>query len=163
NHTATDPRGNAWSSDGLPECLRLGAETFNWSDRDPTPRSGRDGNWLIGTGMAAAGYPIAFFFPEQRARARIHADNSAVFPLSCVEFGTGALTMATQVAADALGLDPGAVVVEAADSDLPNSTSAVGSAGSSMISSAVHNAGLALRSQLIELAVGDPGSPLHGV
>jgi len=163
NHTPTDPRGNAWSSDGLPECLRLGAETFGWAERDPTPRSGRDGNWLIGSGMAAAGYPIAFFFPEQRARARIHADGSAVVQTSFVEFGTGALTMATQVAADALGVDPGAVVIEASDTDQPNSTSAVGSAGSSMISSSVHNAGLALRSQLIELAVGDPGSPLYGV
>ena len=28
NHTPVDPRGNAWSSDGLPECLRLGAETL---------------------------------------------------------------------------------------------------------------------------------------
>jgi xanthine dehydrogenase YagR molybdenum-binding subunit len=163
NHTATDPRGNAWSSDGLPECLRLGAETFGWTGRDPAPRSKREGNWLIGSGMAAAGYPIAFFFPEQRARARIHADGSAVFQAAAVEFGTGAFTMATQVAADALGVDPDAIVFEAADSDLPNSTSAVGSAGSSMLSSSVHNAGLALRSQLIELATGDPGSPLHGV
>jgi xanthine dehydrogenase YagR molybdenum-binding subunit len=162
NHTPTDPRGNAWSSDGLPECLRLGAETFGWAERDPTPRSTRDGNWLIGSGMASAGYPIAFFFPEQRARARIHADGSAVFQTAFVEFGTGALTMATQVAADALGLDTDAIVIEAGDSDLPNSTSAVGSAGSSMISSAVHAAGTALRDQLIALAIGDAGSPLHG-
>ncbi len=162
NHTPTDPRGNAWSSDGLPKCLRLGADTFGWAERDPTPRSKRDGNWLIGSGMAAAAYPIAFFFPEQRARARIHADGSAVFQTAFVEFGTGALTMATQVAADALGLDMDAVVIEAGDSDLPNSTSAVGSAGSSMVSSAIHVAGTALRDQLIAMATGDAGSPLHG-
>ena len=55
--------------------------------------------------MAAAAYPIAFFMPEQRARARLHADGSAVVQMAAVEFGTGALTMATQVAADALGIE----------------------------------------------------------
>jgi len=30
-HGSSDPRGNAWSSDGLPECLRRGAEAFGGS------------------------------------------------------------------------------------------------------------------------------------
>ena len=38
NHATTDDRGHAWSSDGLPECLRLGAERFGWAARDPAPR-----------------------------------------------------------------------------------------------------------------------------
>ncbi|GHB48226.1 hypothetical protein GCM10010377_43880 [Streptomyces viridiviolaceus] len=38
----------------------------------------------------------------------------------------------------------------------------MGSAGSGMISAAVHNTATALRRQLIDRAVGDPGSPLHG-
>lgn len=163
NHTPVDPHGNPWSSDGLPECLRRGAERFGWAHRDPAPRSTRDGNWLIGTGMAAAAYPVAFFMPEQRARARVHADGSAVVQTSTQEFGTGVLTMATQVGADALGLDVGAVAFEAGDTDLPNSTAAVGSAGAGMVSSAVHAAGVALRDQLVALAVGDAGSPLHGL
>ena len=56
---------------GCAECLRLGAERFGWSERNPAPRTTRDGDWLIGTGMAAAAYPVAFFMPPQRARARI--------------------------------------------------------------------------------------------
>jgi xanthine dehydrogenase YagR molybdenum-binding subunit len=163
NHTAVDPRGNPWSSDGLPECLRLGAERFGWPGRDPEPRRAKDGDWLVGTGMAAAGYPVAFFMPEQRARARIHADGSAVVQTATQEFGTGVLTMATQVGADALGVDLAAMEFQAGDSDLPNSTAAVGSAGSAMVGSAVHAAGLALRRQLIALAIGDEQSPLHGV
>ena len=51
---------------------------------------------------------------------------------------------------------------EAGDTDLPNSTAAVGSAGAAMVSSAVHAAGTALRDQLVALAVADDGSPLHG-
>jgi xanthine dehydrogenase YagR molybdenum-binding subunit len=163
NHTAVDPHGNPWSSDGLPECLRRGAEVFGWAERDPAPRATRDGDWLIGTGMAAAGYPIAFFMPEQRARARIHADGSAVVQTATQEFGTGVLTMATQVGADALGVDVAMTTFQAGDSDLPNSTAAVGSAGAGMVGSAVHAAATALRQQLVAMAVADEGSPLHGV
>jgi xanthine dehydrogenase YagR molybdenum-binding subunit len=163
NHTPVDPRGHAWSSDGLPECLRGGAEAFGWAGRDPAPRSTREGDWLIGTGMAAAAYPIAFFMPEQRARARIHADGSAIVQTATQEFGTGVLTMATQVGADALGVDLGAVEFQAGDSDLPNSSAAVGSMGSAMVSAAVHAAGTELRRQLVAMAIADAGSPLHGV
>ena len=162
NHGPVDDRGHRWSSDGLSECLTLAAQRFGWGRRDPTPRARRDGDWLIGTGMAAAAYPIAFFMPEQRARARLHADGSAVVQMAAVEFGTGSLTMTTQVAADALGIAVGDVVFEAGDSNLPNATATVGSAGSGMIGSAVHAAGRALRSQLVGIAVADPGSPLHG-
>ena len=163
NHTPVDPHGNPWSSDGLPECLRRGAEVFGWTDRNPRPRSTRDGDWLIGSGMAAAGYPIAFFMPEQRARARIHADGSAIVQTATQEFGTGVLTMATQVGADALGVDIAAMTFQAGDTDLPNSTAAVGSAGAGMVSSAVHAAGIALRDRLVATAIADEGSPLHGV
>jgi xanthine dehydrogenase YagR molybdenum-binding subunit len=163
NRTPVDPHGNPWSSDGLQECLRLGAERFGWSQRNPAPRATRDGDWLIGTGMAAAAYPVAFFMPPQRARARIFADGSAVVQTSTQEFGTGVLTMATQVGADALGVALHAMEMEAGDTDLPNSSAAVGSAGAGMVSSAVHAAGTALRGQLVALAVADERSPLHAV
>jgi xanthine dehydrogenase YagR molybdenum-binding subunit len=162
NHTPVDPLGHPWSSDGLVECLRVGAERFGWAERNPAPRATREGNWLIGTGMAAAAYPIAFYMPPQRARARIFADGSAIVQTSTQEFGTGVLTMATQVAADALGVSLRDMEFQAGDTDLPNSTAAVGSAGAGMVSSAVHSAGAALREQLVALAVGDEGSPLHG-
>jgi xanthine dehydrogenase YagR molybdenum-binding subunit len=161
NRTPLDPYGHPWSSDGLEECLRLGAERFDWSARNRAPRTTRDGDWLIGTGMASAAYPIAFFMPPQRARARIFADGSAIVQTSTQEFGTGVLTMATQVGADALGVALRDMEFQAGDSDLPNSTAAVGSAGAGMVSSAVHAAGTALREQLIALAVDDEQSPLH--
>jgi xanthine dehydrogenase YagR molybdenum-binding subunit len=163
NLTSVDPYGHPWSSYGLEECLRLGAERFGWSARPPAPRSTRDGDWLIGTGMAAVAYPIAFFMPAQRARARVLADGSAVVQTSTQEFGTGVLTMATQVAADALGMELRDVSFQAGDSDLPNSSAAVGSAGAGMVSSSVHEAGTALRNQLVTMAIGDEQSPLFGV
>jgi hypothetical protein len=51
----------------------------------------------------------------------------------------------------------------AGDTDLPNSTAAVGSAAAGMVSSTVHAAGTALRGQLVGLAITDESSPLLGV
>jgi xanthine dehydrogenase YagR molybdenum-binding subunit len=162
NHAATDPHGNPWSSDGLPECLRRGAARFGWDKRSPMPRAQRDGDWLIGHGMAAAGYPVALFMPEQHARARLYADGSALIEAGTPEFGTGVGTVMTQIGADALGLPLEAVRYSLGDSDLPNISAAVGSAGSTMVSAAVQSAATALRERLIALAVEDEESPLHG-
>jgi xanthine dehydrogenase YagR molybdenum-binding subunit len=163
NLAEADPNtGNPWSSFGLRECLQRGASRIGWEHRNPAPRSERDGNWLIGTGMAAAAYPVAFFMRTQRARARLYADGSAVVQTSAQEFGTGMITVLTQVAADALGIGLAETRVEFGDTDYPATGSPVGSNGAMMVSAAVHNAGLAVRDQLVALAVGDAKSPLHG-
>ena len=163
NLAEADPNtGNPWSSFGLRECLQRGASRIGWEHRNPAPRSERDGNWLIGTGMAAAAYPVAFFMRTQRARAQLYADGTAVVQTSAQEFGTGMTTVLTQVAADALGIGLGDARVEVGDTDYPATGSPVGSNGAMMVSAAVHNAGIAVRDQLIALAVGDGQSPLHG-
>jgi xanthine dehydrogenase YagR molybdenum-binding subunit len=154
--------GHPWSSYGLTECLQRGAARIGWASRNPRPRSERDGNWLIGTGMAAAAYPVAFFMNTQRARAHLYADGTAIVQTSTQEFGTGTPTVLTQVAADALGVELRDVRVEFGDTSLPGTGSPVGSNGAMMLSAAVHNAGTAVRDQLIALAVADPASPLHG-
>jgi hypothetical protein len=106
NLTEVDPNtGNPWSSHGLRECYERGAQRFGWAGRNPRPRSERDGKWLIGTGMATAGYPVAFFTRTQRARARLYSDGTAVVQTAAQEFGTGTSTVMTQVAADGLGVD----------------------------------------------------------
>src|SRR6202044_3408079 len=119
--------GHPWSSYGLTECLQRGAERIGWAGRNPRPRSERDGNWLIGTGMSAAGYPVAFFMRTQRARAQLYADGTAVMQTATQEFGTGTSTVMTQVAADGLGVDLANVRFEFGDTDLPNAGSPVGS------------------------------------
>ncbi|WP_422774048.1 xanthine dehydrogenase family protein molybdopterin-binding subunit [Plantactinospora sp. WMMC1484] len=163
NHADVDPTsGNPWSSKGLRECYQRGAELFGWAGRDPRPGQRRDGDWLVGTGMASAAYPVAAPMNPQRARARLYGDGSAVVEAGIAEFGTGALTAMTQVAADGLGLPFDRVRFVGGTSDLPNIAAAVGSAGASSTSSAVHLACTALRDQLVAQAVADAGSPLHG-
>lgn len=163
NFAETDPvSGNPWSSSGLKECYERGAASFGWYGRDPEPRSRREGEWLIGTGMAAAAYPAPPPGTPQRARARIYADGSVVVQAATPEFGTGVATVMAQVAADALGVPVERCRFENGDTDFPAIAAAVGSAGAGMISSAVHAAATALRHQLVAQAVADADSPLHG-
>ncbi|RKN14306.1 xanthine dehydrogenase family protein molybdopterin-binding subunit [Micromonospora musae] len=163
NVSDTDPSsGNPWSSSGLRECYQRAAELFGWHDRDPQPRSRREGQWLVGTGMASALYPVTQPVNPQRAKARLYNDGTAVVEAGVSEFGTGVFTAMTQVAADALGLPPERVRFVGGSSDLPNITAAVGSAGTSAVGSAVHVTVCELRDQLIRRAVADDHSPLHG-
>ncbi|MGW4981649.1 molybdopterin cofactor-binding domain-containing protein [Streptomyces mirabilis] len=130
NHAEVDPiSGSPWSSDGAMECYRRGARRFGWQERDRRPRSRREGNWLIGTGMATAAYPVTFPMRPQRARARLYADGTAVVQAATQEFGTGVATVVTQVAADGLGVPLDRVRFEYGDTDLPNIAATVGSAG----------------------------------
>ncbi|GAA3484993.1 xanthine dehydrogenase family protein molybdopterin-binding subunit [Streptomyces yanii] len=163
NHTDTDPgTGNPWSSSGLKECYRRGAERFGWERRNPEPRSHRDGHLLIGYGMATAGYPVYGPNNPQRARARLYSDGTAVVQAATPDFGTGVATVMTQVAADALGIPMERCRFEGGDTALPTIAAAVGSSGSGMISAAVHTAATNLRDQLVAQAVADSQSPLHG-
>jgi xanthine dehydrogenase YagR molybdenum-binding subunit len=165
NHADVDPvSGNPWSSKGLKECYQRGAERFGWQGRNPAPRSQREGHWLLGSGMATAGYPVPAFpgLQPQRALARLYADGSVLVQCGTQEFGTGVATAMTQVAADGLGVPLDRVRFELGDTELPNTSSAVGSAGAGMVSAAVHAAATALRDQLIGQAIADGKSPLHG-
>ena len=165
NHADTDPvSGLPWSSKGLKECYQRGAERLGWQRRSKEPRSQRDGHWLIGYGMATAGYPVPAFpgLQPQRALARLYSDGSVQVQCGTQEFGTGVATALTQVAADALGVAVGNIRFEYGDTELPTTSSAVGSAGAGMLSAAVHSATTALRVELITRASADEKSPLHG-
>ena len=55
NDTQVDPEKpqRPFSQRNLVGCLKLGAERFGWNGRG-RPGSRRDGNWLVGMGVAAA-------------------------------------------------------------------------------------------------------------
>jgi len=137
NDTQTDPEtGQPFSSRHLVECLRRGAERFGWAGRDPRPGVRRDGRWLVGTGVAAATYPV--YLSASGARARRCPDGTFEVGVNATDVGTGARTVLLQVAADALGVPPECVRVDIADSDLPPAPVAGGSSGTSSWGTAVH-------------------------
>jgi xanthine dehydrogenase YagR molybdenum-binding subunit len=162
NHATINPATDQpWSSNHLKECYRLGAEKFGWKERKAEPRSMRDGKLLVGWGVATATYP-GMRFPAS-AKARLNADGTGVILSATHELGTGAYTIFTQAAADALGLPVEKVKFELGDSDLPPAPVAGGSNSTASVSQAIVEAGAAVLAKLTALAVADEKSPLHGL
>ncbi|MFD7133041.1 xanthine dehydrogenase family protein molybdopterin-binding subunit [Streptomyces sp. NPDC059894] len=150
--------GRPFSSRHLVECLREGARRFGWEGRDPRPRSRREGPLLIGTGVAAATYPVLVL--PSTAAARALPDGSFVVETNATDIGTGARTVLAQIAADALGVPPERVRVRVGSSDLPAASLAGGSSGTASWGWPVHEA----CTRLAERLTGFPGPvPAQGL
>jgi xanthine dehydrogenase YagR molybdenum-binding subunit len=149
NEPEVDPEtGNRFSTRNLVGCLREGAERFGWAERDPAPGVRRDGEWLVGTGVASSTYPARRMASSAWARAL--ADGTFAVGIGAADIGTGARTVLTQVAADALEVPPERVRVEIGDSDLPFAMLAGGSMGTTSWGTAVTRACEALRARLAD-------------
>ena len=158
--TVDESSGFPFSTRRLRECYAVGAREFGWSKRSPAPRSTRDGDWLIGTGMATAVYHTGS--GTTQAYVRLTADGTALVQSASSDMGPGTYTSVTQVAADALGLGMDAVRFELGDSTMPPTPPHGGSQTMASVGSAVLDACDKVRQQAITLAVQDPQSPLHG-
>nr|WP_240655187.1 xanthine dehydrogenase family protein molybdopterin-binding subunit [Rhodovarius crocodyli] len=95
--------GLAFSARHLVEAYAAGAEKFGWAERSPMPRARRDGEWLIGMGVATGTYPY-YRMPGGAARIRITTDGRAVVQMAAHEMGMGTATAQAQHAAERLGL-----------------------------------------------------------
>lgn len=128
NEPATDPEsGKPFSTRNLTRCLSEGAERFGWSERSTEPRTRRDGEWLIGLGVASATYPIQHLI-NSRAAIRFSGGRYVV-SIQGSDIGTGARTILGQIAADALGVSYDRIDIELGRTGLPFAVIAGGSAG----------------------------------
>jgi xanthine dehydrogenase YagR molybdenum-binding subunit len=152
--------GLPFSTRRLRECYTVGAREFGWHRRASSPRSRRDGDWLLGMGFAVGVYDTARM-PAQ-ARARLAADGTAVVEAAASDMGPGTYTSQTQVAADALGLTMHTVTFRLGDSLYPQTPPHGGSMTMASVGSAVLDGCNQVRLQAIKLAVEDEQSPLYG-
>ncbi len=150
-----------FSTRRLVDCLRQGRDTFGWARRNPTPRATKDGNQLIGIGVAAAVYHTAR--SQCSAMARINVDGTADVQCGTIDMGPGTYTSMTQVAADALGLPLNRVRFALGDSRFPEAPSHSGSRTMASVGSAVFITANMLRDRFVRTAVVDPASPLSGL
>jgi xanthine dehydrogenase YagR molybdenum-binding subunit len=161
NYAEADPEdGKPFSSKSLRQCYALGAEHFGWSRRRPKPRSMREGDQLIGWGMASATYPARR--SPASAEACIYPDGRVVVKAASHDLGTGTYTVLAQLAADVIGVPLECVRVELGDTNLPQNPISAGSMTVASTGSAVHLAAIAARDKLVQLAVSDPESLLRG-
>ncbi|MFF5307934.1 xanthine dehydrogenase family protein molybdopterin-binding subunit [Streptomyces massasporeus] len=162
NEPADDESTNLpFSTRRLRDCYRAGAREFGWHRRNPRPRSTRDGDWLIGMGMAAGVYDTQR--SQAQASVRLEADGTALVQSATSDMGPGTATSMAQVAADALGLTMRQVAFRLGDSLMPPAPVHAGSQTMASVGSAVQDGCDKLRRQAIALAVEDEDSPLYGV
>jgi xanthine dehydrogenase YagR molybdenum-binding subunit len=149
-----------YSSKKLRECYRQGAEKFGWSNRSPQPRSMRDGNELVGWGMAT-GIWEAMQMPAS-AKAVLTANGSVEIASATADIGPGTYTWMTQLAAEMLGVPIENVTAKLGDSALPDAPVQGGSFTVSSVGSAIHAACRAVQKELLALAQKMARSPLAG-
>ncbi|WP_405690549.1 xanthine dehydrogenase family protein molybdopterin-binding subunit [Streptomyces sp. NBC_00057] len=149
NDPADEPdSGRPFSSRGLAACLEEGAARFGWYDRDPRPAVREEGPLLVGTGVAAATFPVYLFGSSASAHAA--PDGSYRVQVNATDIGTGARTVLAQIAASVLDTPVDNVRIDIGSSDLPDAPLAGGSSGTASWGWSVHKASTALLGQLRE-------------
>lgn len=129
NDTNIDPEKNRpLSGRRLADCLREGADRFGWDERPKTPGSRRDGDWLIGYGVASS--MRGHYMMNTGAKVRIDPEGFVLVQSDMTDLGMGTYTIVAQVAAQRLGVEVGQVKVELARTDFPRGWGAGGSWGS---------------------------------
>ena len=161
NYAEDQPQLNLpWSSKALRDCFEQGAGRFGWSARDPRPGSMRDGDWLVGYGMA--GVSFFWFQPACQARASVRADGTAFVRSSATDIGTGTYTVMTQLSAELLGLRLDQIQFGLGDTDLPFGGLEGGSGLTAGLGTAVRAACRGVIQAFLDTVADDPGSPLRG-
>jgi xanthine dehydrogenase YagR molybdenum-binding subunit len=161
NHADNHPiHDKPFSAKHLKDAYQLGAEKFGWARRTPKPGSMTKDGLLVGWGMATATYPAYKMAAD--ARIRLNADGTVHAQCAAHDIGTGAYTVLTQIAAEAVGVPVEKVTFELGNSDLPFGPVAGGSNTTATVGSAVYDAAKALHLALAKLATADEKSPLHG-
>jgi xanthine dehydrogenase YagR molybdenum-binding subunit len=149
-----------FSSKYLKECYQVAGDKFGWAKRNPEPRSMRDGKLLIGMGMATATYPG--MRSPGAAKVRILQDGSATVASATQDMGGGTYTTMAQVVADVTGIPIENIRSDLGDSHMPPAPVSGGSMTTASVLPAVKAAAQEALKKLIQAAIADEKSPLHG-
>lgn len=145
NDTQVDPEKpeRPFSHRNLVGCLRTGAERFGWRDRSKQPGARREGNWLIGMGVAAAFRNNLVL--NSGARVRLDREGIVTVETDMTDIGTGSYTIIAQTAAEMLGVPIEKVAVSLGDSRFPVSSGSGGQFGGNCSTAGVYAACAKLR------------------
>jgi xanthine dehydrogenase YagR molybdenum-binding subunit len=154
NEPDVDPEQDVpFSTRQLVECLDKGAAKFGW-DKRAAPGTVRDGEWLVGLGVAAAARSNTL--QKSAARVSIDPTGKATVETDMTDIGTGTYTILGQIAGELLGLPLDRVEVKLGDTDSPPGAGSGGSWGAGSSGSSVYLACENLREQLAKQMNVDP-------
>jgi len=147
-----------YTTTGLEECIRRGAEEFGWAEakKASRERSASHGRRRRGLGMASCLWIAGAGGPPSTALVKLYADGSVNLNLGASDIGTGTKTVMAMVVAEELAVDPHEIQIENADTG--TTQFATPSGGSKTVPTeapAVRDAALALKARLFDLAAED--------
>ena len=152
--------GKPYSSKELRQCYDKGAAAFGWDRRPLEPRSMREGEELIGWGMASGIWDALVMVA--RVSAVLHADGRLVVSSAATDIGTGTYTVMGMIAAERLGLPLEQVTFQLGDSTLPMAPIEGGSSHVTTVGSGVAGACDKLMATLFKMAQSMPDSIFKG-
>jgi xanthine dehydrogenase YagR molybdenum-binding subunit len=144
-------RGLPYTSKGLREAYRVGAERIGWAERRNREPSG-EGRFRRGIGMASQTWGGGGS-PPSYAHVKINADGTADLVTGTQDIGTGTRTVLTQIAAEELGLRLEDIRISIGDTQVgPYSVLSAGSMTVASVGPAVRMAARDAKMQLLDLA-----------
>jgi xanthine dehydrogenase YagR molybdenum-binding subunit len=160
NYAETDEASNLpWSSKHLREAYQTGAERFGWSKRNAKVGSMRNGDLILGWGMATCTWPAGRHAAE--VRVRLLADGTARASCATQDIGTGTYTVFAEVVSDKTGIPLDKIQVVLGDSALPPGPTSGGSSATSTVLPAIVEATQKAVDAVIQVAVRTPNSPFQ--
>ena len=146
NDPAKDPEKQVpFSSRSLSQCLDEGANRFGW-DRRAKPGAHREGEWLIGMGVASAARGNMLM--ESSAKVAIAPEGTVTIASAMTDIGTGSYTILAQIASEILGVPIAQIDLSLGDTNDPPAAGSGGSWGAGSAGSAVYLACEMLREKL---------------
>jgi xanthine dehydrogenase YagR molybdenum-binding subunit len=129
NDTQVDPENPSrpFSKRQFVECMRTGAQRFGWNKRSNVPGRVREGDWLVGMGVASAFRNN--LVTKSAARVRLDGRGIVTVETDMTDIGTGSYTIIGQTAAEMMGVPLENVVVKLGDSSFPVSCGSGGQWG----------------------------------
>lgn len=150
-----ESKGLPWSSNQIREAYDQAAERFGWAKRNPAIGSMREGNEIIGWGMASCNWE-AIRRPCD-ARVSLRADGSAFASCATQDIGTGTYTIVAQAVSDVTGVPLEKIEVELGDSSYPSGPISGGSWATATTLPAIAAAGRKAIEVLKEYATSENG------
>ena len=155
-----EEKNKPFSSRHLKECLQVGAEKFGWARRTPEVGSMRQGDLVLGWGVAAASWGANRGVCD--ATVNLWCDGKARVSCGTQDIGTGSYTVIAQIITDKTGIPVRDVEVVLGSSSLPPGPTSGGSTATSTFVPAVIDAVNAAVKVVLTVASTTKGSPFAG-
>ncbi len=152
--------GVPFSSRHLLEAYEVGKKAFGWDRYSQAVGSMKQGDLVLGWGVACAGW-IAERIPAE-ATVELRQDGTARVASGTQDIGTGTYTMLVQIAAERLGIEPSRIEPVLGDTDLPPGPLNGGSLATASLVPAIFKAADAAMKKMAEIAVTAKETPFAG-